>query len=61
MLRNLLQFFATMFSTTYASDLEEYIVARKPRDVFDIERFQTDYNRTKVKFIWKTLFANFTI
>lgn len=52
MLKQLLQkMFATMFLTSYTSDLEEYIVAKKPRDVFDIERLQAEYNRNRIKYL----------
>ena len=57
MLKHLLQkIFATMFfSTSYTSELEDYIVARKPKDVFDIERLQAEYTRGRIKYLWNFL------
>lgn len=53
MLKKLLQtLFATMFKTsTYNSELEKYIVAKKPNDVFDIERLQIEYSRNRMRFL----------
>jgi len=46
MMTRLLERLAEMFpGSEYQSRLERYIADRRPCDVFDVERFERDFNR----------------
>ena len=46
LMTKLLERLAKMFSgTEHQSRLEAYIASRRPVDVFDVERFERDFNR----------------
>ena len=52
LMTKLLERLAEMFPESgYQSRLEEYIASRRPMDVFDVERFQREFNQEFKGFI----------
>ena len=52
LMTKLLERLAEMFpDSVYQSTLEAYIASRRPNDVFDVERFQREFNQEFKGFI----------
>lgn len=45
MLKKLIEFLDRVFTPTYGSELEQYILSRNPQDPGDIERLQIEFDK----------------